>query len=64
MFARKKHKDDRVYLELRGFRKRHDSRVFIEPYDFFHVFSGWNFFKLSFDQYFDRFEKEAKEDND
>jgi hypothetical protein len=64
MCARKKHKEDRVDLEHRGFRSRHDSRIFIEPYDFFYVFSGLNFSKLSFDKYFDRFEKDTKEDND
>jgi hypothetical protein len=64
MCARKKHKEDRVYLESRGFRNRHDSRIFIEPYDFVHVFSDLNFSKLSFHKFFDRFEKDTKEDND
>jgi hypothetical protein len=64
MCARKKHKEDRVYLERRGYRNRHDSRIFIEPYDFFHVFSGLDFSKLSFDKFFDGFEKDTKEDND
>ena len=64
MCARKKHKEVRVDFERRGFRNKHDSRIFIEPYDFFHVFSGFNFSKLSFDKYFDRFEKDSTEDND
>jgi hypothetical protein len=64
MCARKKHKEDRVDLERRGFRSRHDSRIFIEPHDLFHVFSGLDFSKLSSDKFFDRFEKDTKEDND
>ena len=60
MCARKKHKEGRVHRDPRGFRNRHDSRIFIEPYDFFHVFSGLNFSKLSFDRYFDRFDKTIK----
>lgn len=63
MCAEKKQKEDRVHLERRGFRNRHDSRIFIEPYDFFHVFSGLNFSKLSFDKYFNRLEEVDKEDN-
>ena len=64
MGVKKDQKEDQVHREYRGFRSRHDSRIFIEPYDFFHIFSGLNFSKLSFDKYFDRFEKETKEDND
>ena len=57
MCERKKRENDQDGIERRGFRNRQDSRIFVEPLDFFHVFSGLDFSRLSLDQIFDRFEK-------
>ena len=47
-------------VERRDFRNRYDSRIFVEPFDFFHIFSGLDFSKLSLDNFLDRFEKVEK----
>ena len=51
-------------IERRGFRNSHDSRIFVEPFDFFHVFSGLDFSRLSFDKFIDKFELGENEDKD
>ena len=61
---KKKRENDQDRIELRGFRNKHDSRIFVEPFDFFHVFSGLDFSKLSLDKILDRFEKRSNEDKD
>ena len=43
MCEREKRKNEQEYSQTRGFRNKHDSRIFVEPYDFFHVFSGIDF---------------------
>ena len=62
MCERKKRENDQDCIERRGFRNKHDSRIFVEPFDFFHVFSGLDFSKLSLDKILDRFEKDNGED--
>ena len=57
MCEREKRKNEQEYSQTRGFRNKHDSRIFVEPYDFFHVFSGIDFSILSIEQYFERFER-------
>ena len=64
MCQRQKRENDQDRIERRGFRNRHDSRIFVEPFDFFHVFSGLDFSKLSLDKILDRFEKNSGEDKD
>ena len=64
MCERKKRENDQDSIERRGFRNRHDSRIFVEPFDFFHVFSGLDFSRLSFDKFIDKFEKGESEDKD
>ena len=51
-------------VERRGFRNRYDSRIFVEPFDFFHIFSGLDFSKLSLDKILDRFEKNDRKNKD
>ena len=64
MCERKKREQDQDSIERRGFRNRHDSRIFVEPFDFFHVFSGLDFSRLSLDKFLDKFEKSETEDKD
>ena len=64
MCERKKRENRQDGIERRGFRNRQDSRIFVEPFDFFHVFSGLDFSKLSLDKILDRFEKVNGEDKD
>ena len=64
MCERKKREKDQDSIERRGFRNGHDSRIFVEPFDFFHVFSGLDFSKLSLGKILDRFEKVNGEDKD
>jgi len=64
MCERKKREKDQDSVERLGFRNRHDSRIFVEPFDFFHVFSGLDFSRLSLDKFLDRFEKDDSEDKD
>ena len=64
MCERKKREKDQDSIERRGFRNRQDSRIFVEPFDFFHVFSGLDFSKLSLGKILDRFEKVNVEDKD
>ena len=64
MCERKKRENDKDSIERRGFRNRHDSRIFVEPFDFFHVFSGLDFSRLSLDKFLDRFEKGDRENKD
>ena len=64
MCERKKREKDQDSVERQGFRNRHDSRIFVEPFDFFHVFSGLDFSRLSFDKFIDKFEKGESEDKD
>ena len=64
MCESKKRVKDQDSIERRGFRNRHDSRIFVEPFDFFHVFSGLDFSRLSFDKFIDKFEKGESEDKD
>ena len=62
MCERKKRENGQDGIERRGFRNRQDSRIFVEPFDFFHVFSGLDFSKLSLDKILDRFENDNGED--
>ena len=62
MCERKKRENDQDRIERRGFRNKNDSRIFVEPFDFFHVFSGLDFSRLSVDKILDRFEKDNGED--
>ena len=64
MCERKKRDDNQNYSQRRGFRNKHDSRIFVEPFDFFHVFSGIDFTRFSFEKYLDRFEKRDHENED
>ena len=64
MGKRKKRENNQDSIERRGFRNRHDSRIFVEPFDFFHVFSGLDFSKLSLDKILDRFEKNDRKNKD
>ena len=64
MCERKKRAKDQENIERRGFRNRTDSRIFVEPFDFFHVFSGLDFSRLSLDKLLDKFEKGESEDKD
>ena len=64
MCERKKREKDQDSVERWGFRNRHDSRIFVEPFDFFHVFRGLDFSKLSLGKILDRFEKVNGEDKD
>ena len=64
MCKSKDRENDQGHVERRGFRNRHDSRIFVEPFDFFHVFSGLDFSRLSFDKFIDKFEKGESEDKD
>ena len=64
MCERKKGENNQDSIERRGFRNRHDSRIFVEPFDFFHVFSGLDFSKLSLDKILDRFEKNDRKNKD
>ena len=64
MGQRKKRENNQDSIERRGFRNRHDSRIFVEPFDFFHVFSGLDFSKLSLDKILDRFEKNDRKNKD
>ena len=41
--CKKERENDSGLSERRGFRNRYDSRIFVEPFDFFHVFSGLDF---------------------
>ena len=60
----KKRENHQDGIERRGFRNRQDSRIFVEPFDFFYFFSGLDFSKLSRDKIHDRFEKVNGEDKD
>jgi len=62
--CKKKGEDNQGRIELRGFRNKHDSRIFVEPFDFFHVFSGLDLPKLSLDKILDRFENGEREEKD
>jgi len=57
MSERKKRENNQDSIERRGFRTNHDSRIFVEPFDFFHVFSGLDLSRLSLDKFLDKFEK-------
>ena len=60
--CKKERENDSGLSERRGFRNRYDSRIFVEPFDFFHVFSGLDFSRLSLDKILDGFEKDDGED--
>ena len=62
MCESKKRENDQDRIERRGFRNKQVRRVFVEPFDFFHVFSGLDFSKLSLDKILDRFENDNGED--
>ena len=62
MYKGKKKEEDQDRRERRGFRNKHDSRIFVEPFDFFHVFSGLDFPRLSLDKFLDRFERGNSDD--
>ena len=64
MCERKKRENNHYSIERRGFRNKHDSRIFVEPYDFFHVFSGLDSSRLSLDKFLDRFEKGDRKNKD
>ena len=62
MYKGKKKEKDQDSMERRDFRNRHDSRIFVEPFDFFHVFSGLDFPRLSLEKFLDKFEKSDSDD--
>ena len=62
--CKKEREDNQGRIERRGFRNRHDSKIFVEPFDFFYVFSALDFSKLSQDKILDRFEKDKHEEKD
>ena len=64
MCERKKRKNEQQYSQPTSFKNKYDSRIFVEPFDFFHVFSGIDFSKLSVEKYLDRFEKRNQGDED
>ena len=64
MCERKKREKDQDSIERRGFRNKYDRRIFVEPFDFFHVFSGLDFPRLSLDKFLDKFEKGETEKKD
>ena len=64
MSERKKHEDQQKLNDLRGSTNKYDSRIFAEPYDFLHIFSGLDFSRLSLDKYLDRFEKSRGQNKD
>ena len=64
MCEREKRKNEQEYSQTRGFRNKHDSRIFVEPYDFFMFFGGIDFSILSIEQYFERFERRNQGDED
>ena len=64
MGERKKRENDQDRIERRGFRNKNDSRIFVEPFDFFHVFTGLDFSRLSLDKFLDRLEKGDRENKD
>ena len=64
MCERKKRENHQDGVERRGFRNRQDSRIFVEPFYFFHVFSGLDFSRLSLDKILNRFEKGEREERD
>tara|TARA_B100000497_G_scaffold79669_1_gene88895 strand:+ start:114 stop:287 length:174 start_codon:yes stop_codon:yes gene_type:complete len=49
------------YSQFRGFRDNHDSGLFVEPFDFFHVFDGIDFSKLFKERCLDRIQKQDQE---
>ena len=64
MCERKKRAEYQDNIERQGFKNGHDSRIFVEPFDFFHVFSGIDFPRLSLDKLLDKFEKGESKDKD
>ena len=62
--CKKEMKNNQCRIERQGFRNRHDSRIFVEPFDFFDVFRGLDFSKLSLDKILNRFEKGEREERD
>ena len=64
MCERQKRENNQDSIERRGFRNKHDSRIFVEPFDFFHVFRGLDFSRLSLDNLLDRFEKGDRKNKD
>ena len=62
--CKKEREDNQGRMERRGFRNRYESRIFVEPFDFSHVFSGLDFSKLSLDKILNRFEKGGREERD
>ena len=64
MCERKNTENNQDCIERRGSRNKHDSRIFVEPFDFFHVFSGLDLSRLSLNKFLDKFEKGDGEDKD
>jgi hypothetical protein len=64
MCERKKRKNEQQYSQPISLKNKYDSRIFVEPFDFFHVFSGIDFSRLSVEKYLDRFEKRNQGDED
>jgi len=44
--CKKEREDNQGRIGRRGFRNRHDGRIFVEPFDFFHVFWRPGFFQI------------------
>ena len=64
MSERKKRENNQDSIERRGFRTEHDSSIFVETFDFFHVFSGLDLSRLSLDKFLDKFEKGDSDEKD
>ena len=62
--CKKEREDNQGRIERRGLSNRHDSRIFVEPFDFFHVFNSLDFSKFSLDKVLHRFKKNSVEDED
>jgi len=62
--CKKVSEDDQDCIERRGFGNRHNSRIFVEPFDFFQVFSGLDLSNLSLEKILNRFEKDNGKNKD
>ena len=62
MCVRQKRESNQNRIERWRFTNKHDSRIFVEPFDFFHVLSGLDFSRSSVDKILDRFEKDNGEE--
>ena len=62
--CKKERENDQGRIERQGFRNRPDSRIFVEPFDFFQVFSGLDLSNFSLEKILNRFEKDNGKNKD